>query len=188
MSHKRGDHVYTIAPSIRASVADASIWSQASIPGATLEVTAVPDPLEAAIEVSVSDVWITNCMIVSSRFGKSLSMLYSRIPICSSSVSASDSSTAASSLRISSIVIGGISEVSGASLSSAASSNKGIDLSSLVVLTSAKRDKCPIFRIISRVILTSWDEVKEAGVGEDASIVIESISTSGDVSTGAALL
>ncbi|KAG5595586.1 hypothetical protein H5410_036818 [Solanum commersonii] len=32
--------------------------------------SAVPDPLRATMDVSISDVWITDCTIVSSRPGR----------------------------------------------------------------------------------------------------------------------
>ncbi|KAG5605844.1 hypothetical protein H5410_027336 [Solanum commersonii] len=85
----------------------ASVWTWASVPGVTLEETTVPDPLGAAIEVLVSDVWITDCMIVFLRSKKSPYMLSLCISICSSSVSTSDLSTAASSLCPSPVVARG---------------------------------------------------------------------------------
>ncbi|KAG5630036.1 hypothetical protein H5410_001753 [Solanum commersonii] len=94
------------------------------------------------MNVFVSDVWIIDCTIVSSRSGKSPYMLSSLISIFSSLVSAFDSSVAVPSICTSLVVAGGVSEVSRVSTSSATSSNEvnrnlgGLPLSALTSLDS----------------------------------------------------
>ncbi|KAG5599022.1 hypothetical protein H5410_030392 [Solanum commersonii] len=91
------------------------------MPGVT---SIVPYPLGATMDVSVSDVWITDCTIISSRSDRSPYMLFSHTSICSLSVCASDSSVATSSRYMSPMVAGGISEVAGGSTSSTASNSE----------------------------------------------------------------
>uniref|UniRef100_M1DLI5 Uncharacterized protein n=1 Tax=Solanum tuberosum TaxID=4113 RepID=M1DLI5_SOLTU len=95
--------------------------AECKVPGVT---STISDPLGAAIDVSVSDVWITYCTIVSSRSGRSPYMLFYLTSIFSSSVSASDTLAAVLSLCASPVVVRGISEVSGASTLSAASNRE----------------------------------------------------------------
>ncbi|KAG5631459.1 hypothetical protein H5410_003176 [Solanum commersonii] len=102
-------------------------------------------------------------------------MLSSRISIYSSSVSSFNSSTAALSLCPFLVEVGGISEVSRASKSSAASNNE----------VKSEED---VVGACEEVVGVEVPEGPKAGVGEGASIGIESTSTSGDVSTRASLL
>ncbi|KAG5580413.1 hypothetical protein H5410_051040 [Solanum commersonii] len=76
------------------------------------------------MDFSVSDVWVIDCTTISSRSSKSLYRLSSLISISSSSISASDSLTDASSLCTSHVVAEGTYEVLGVSKSFAASSNE----------------------------------------------------------------
>ncbi|KAG5631457.1 hypothetical protein H5410_003174 [Solanum commersonii] len=61
----------SVALSVWASLPGALVWTWATVFGVTSEKIAIPDQLGAAIEVLVSDVWITDGMIVSLRLGKS---------------------------------------------------------------------------------------------------------------------
>ncbi|KAG5611389.1 hypothetical protein H5410_022670 [Solanum commersonii] len=67
---KRGSHTHKVGRK-----------KEALVPEVTSEGTVVPDPLEDTIDISVSDVWITDCIIVSSRLGESLYMLSSCISL-----------------------------------------------------------------------------------------------------------
>ncbi|KAG5620161.1 hypothetical protein H5410_005379 [Solanum commersonii] len=125
-------------------------------------------------------------------------MLFSLISISSSSVSASDSSTTASSLCTSLVVAGGISGVSGTSKSSAASNKevKSVDfryLNSYGESVNRSLEEVSATKIAASIIQGTislvWSPSRpQAGEGKEASAGIESISTSGDVSTGVALL
>ncbi|KAG5572120.1 hypothetical protein H5410_061886 [Solanum commersonii] len=84
----------------------------------------LPNPLGAAMDVSISDVWITNYTIFSCRSGRYPYMLSSLTSIFSSSVSASDSSTIMPSLCTIPVEYEGITEVSRASTSSIASNSE----------------------------------------------------------------
>ncbi|KAG5631887.1 hypothetical protein H5410_003604 [Solanum commersonii] len=126
-------------------------------------------------------------------------MLFSLISICSSSVSASDSSVAMSSICTSPVVIDGISDVAGASSVSVAL-NKVVVTLTVKLSTKAPRG-VSASKIVASIIhstaasnlvaLTSAEWAKPDGpkaeVGKDAYVGIESMSTFGDISTGAAL-
>ncbi|KAG5611097.1 hypothetical protein H5410_022378 [Solanum commersonii] len=115
---------FTISSSHTALTPKSTRLHTFAMPRVTAKVTAVPDPLGASIKVSVSDIWIFDCMIFSPRSGKSLYILFSCIAIYSSLVSTVDSSTITSSLVASLMLAGGISKVSGVSKSSATPINE----------------------------------------------------------------
>uniref|UniRef100_M1DKN5 Uncharacterized protein n=1 Tax=Solanum tuberosum TaxID=4113 RepID=M1DKN5_SOLTU len=99
---------------VECKVAGEAVCIYASVPGVSSDGIEMPDPLEATVGISVGNVWITGCTIVSIRSGKSLNMplslLYCVSSSCTdinlSSVSASDPVCSAPSLCTSPIVSG----------------------------------------------------------------------------------
>ncbi|KAG5613712.1 hypothetical protein H5410_013536 [Solanum commersonii] len=179
--------------------------AECKVPGVNSGGITVPDPLRTVVDISVGNVWITDWTTVSTRSGKSLNMLRSWLShisslcatISSSSVFASDTSSAIVSLCTSLVV----TRISGASKSHAFPINelksicyfsfqnhylRGFPLSFLTscdshsqrINRSLKEGECSKYatldhpwngylKLCSSFILTDWEKEEAPGACEE---------------------